>query len=298
MKKGLLFRVPSSDAGVRLDRFLRMHLPGLPPRSVRFALEAGDVTVCGKRAAKGRLLAEGEEVAVRRIPEPEDWLPVSGDLPGVSVLFDDGAVIVLDKPAGCHTEPQRPLEQGTLAGYLRKIHPHVAVFAETPGLSLLTRLDRDASGAVLAALTREAFLFLRRERERGSIVKSYVCVVNGPLEKAETLSFAMDTAGGERVRVRTDRREPDPLYWTEVEPLRALRDRTIVRASLSKGKRHQVRAHLAAAGFPVAGDRLYGREATSPGRLLLHAATVTFVHPVGKGRVSVSSPLPPEFGLI
>jgi 23S rRNA pseudouridine1911/1915/1917 synthase len=298
MKERLHFRVSSSATGVRLDRFLRMHLPDLPSRSVRFALEAGYVTVSGKWAAKGRLLVEGEEVAVRRIPEPEDWLPVAGGLPGVSVLLDDGSVIVLDKPAGCHTEPQKPLEQGTLAGYLRKIHPSVAAFAGTPALSLLTRLDRDASGAVPAALTGEAFQFLRGERERGGILKTYICIVYGRFEKAMSLSFAMETAGGERVRVRTNRHEPDPLYRTEVEPLRVLGDRTVVRASLSKGKRHQVRAHLAAAGFPVAGDRLYGREATPGGRLLLHAATVTFIHPVRMGRISVSSPLPPEFGLI
>lgn len=297
MKEGLRFRVPPSGAGIRLDRFLRMQCPGVPPRSVRFALEAGDVTVGGKRAAKGRLLAHGDEVAVRRIPEAADWLPVAEDLPGASVLADDGVVIVLDKPPGCHTEPQRPLEPGTLAGYLRRIHPDVAAFAETPGLSLLTRLDRDASGVVPAALTHEAFRFLRRERERGGIVKTYVCVVDGRLERAATLSFAMDTAGGERVRVRTDRREPDPRYRTEVEPLRVLEGRTVVRATLARGRRHQVRAHLAAAGFPIAGDRLYGREASPAGRLLLHAEAVAFLHPVTGERIRVVSPIPPEFGL-
>src|SRR5574341_1514085 len=112
MKESLTFAASHTEAGCRLDRFLRDRLASLPSRSIELAIASGDVIVGGKRSAKGRRLGSGEEVVVRKIAEAADWLPVPGDLPGASVLYDDGAVAVLDKPPGCHTEPLRPLEVG------------------------------------------------------------------------------------------------------------------------------------------------------------------------------------------
>ncbi len=101
------------------------------------------------------------------LAEEPDWLPVPSDLPGASVAYEDAHVAVLCKPHDVHTEPQRPLEAGTLAGYLRKLHPEVAEISPAPGLTLLTRLDFATSGAVPAALTAQAWTFLRHEREMG-----------------------------------------------------------------------------------------------------------------------------------
>lgn len=301
MREGLVYKVPEDRDGWRLDRFLRQSTPGLTARSVRFAIDAGDVRVGGEPAKKGRYLRRGEEVVVERIPEVRDWLPVPGDLPGASVLYADDDVAVLSKPADVHTEPHRPLEKGTLAGYLGWIHPGVLLFSTEPGLTLLTRLDYATSGAVPAALTPDAHEFLLREREHGRIVKTYLCLVTGTLEREISLAFRLDTVGGEKVRVRTESREPDPRYWTAVYPVRVTEGCTLVRAVISKGKRHQIRAHLAAAGFPIVGDRRYSAvppEGPGKARLMLHAAEVRFTHPSKKGCVRVESPPAAEFGTI
>jgi 23S rRNA pseudouridine1911/1915/1917 synthase len=200
-----------------------------------------------------------------------------------------------------HTEPQRPREAGTLAGVLRHLYPGVVAISKEPGLTLLTRLDYSTSGAVPAALTAEAFAFLAREREQGRIAKTYLCLVAGRLDREMSLSFLLEAAGGERVRVRPDRREEDPLYWTSVSPVRFAGERTLVRAVIAKGKRHQIRAHLAAAGFPIVGDRRYGTvppEGPGAGRLMLHAEEVRFTHPATGGTLRVVAPLPPEFEVI
>lgn len=299
MLRDLLFRVDAGGAGRRLDRFLRSRLPDLPAKSIRFALEAGLARVGSERAKKGRLLNEGEEVAVRWIAESPDWRPLPGDLPGASVLYADEAVAVLDKPPDVHTDPQRPFEEATLAGYLLWRFPRVASFAGEPGLTLLTRLDYAVSGAVPAALTPEAFSFLSREREQGRIRKTYICLVRGRLEGELSLSYFLETKGGERVRARTDRKEEDPRYWTSVSPVKAAGENTLVRAVISKGKRHQIRAHLAAAGYPIVGDRRYSAvPAEGPGRnrLMLHASEVRFAHPSGEGDLQVRSPVPEDFG--
>lgn len=301
MREGLSYTVPREMDGCRLDRFLRRKLPGLPAKSVRFAIDAGDVAVGRQRGKKGSFLREGDEVVVRRIAEPEDWLPLPGNIPGAAVLYADAEIAVLGKPADVHTEPQRPGEKGTLAGVLRFLYPGVVAISKEPCLTLLTRLDYSTSGAVPAALSPEAFAFLAREREKGRIVKSYLCLVKGRMDAGMSLSFLLETGGGEKVRVRKDRREEDPLYWTAVTPVRPAGDCTLVRAVISKGKRHQIRAHLAAAGFPIVGDRRYGAvppEGPGKCRLMLHAEEVRFTHPSTKETLRVVAPLPEEFGAI
>jgi len=298
VREMLSFTVAGELEGCRLDRFLRMLLPALPARSVRFAIDAGDVTVGRERGKKGRFLHAGDEVAAGRIPEREDWLPLPGAVCGASILYADDDAAVLGKPADVHTEPQRPMEKGTLAGHLLSLFPFVAGISDEPGLTLLTRLDYATSGAVPAALSRDAFDFMAREREKGRIVKTYSCLVSGMVEKEMSLSWLMETAGGERVRVRKERKEEDPLYWTAVTPVRRAGGCTLVRAVISKGKRHQIRAHLAAAGHPVVGDRRYGAvppEGPGKTRLMLHAEEVRFTHPRTGEPLRVIAPLPPEF---
>ncbi len=301
VQEDIVLTVNEGEGGIRLDRFLRERLPGLPSRSVRFAIEAGEVRVGTKKVSKGRILAAEEVVVVRRIAETADWIPEPGDLPGAAVLFADEAVAVLEKPPDVHTEAHRPRERGTLAGYLRYRFPSVERFSSAPGLTLLTRLDYATSGAVPAALTEEAFDFLSRERDNGEIRKTYFCLVYGRLDEERILSFRIDAEGGETVRVRTEEADPDPKRWTTVMPVRHRGSVTLLRAEISRGKRHQIRAHLAAAGLPVVGDRRYSAvppEGAGKTRLMLHAAEVTFRHPGRGQQMTVVSPLPEEFDLI
>jgi len=292
------FTVSPKEEGNRLDRLLRDRFPAVPARSVRFALEAGAVRVNGAIGAKGRAVLAGESVAVAALAETQDWLPVPSDLPGAGYAYADDHVAVLCKPHDVHTEPQRPNETDTLAGYLLWRYPGVADISPVPGLTLLTRLDYATSGAVPAALTKAAFAFLQHEREMGNLRKSYLCLVEGEVGAVTTISFAIESEGGERVRVRTAREDPDPRRWTVVEPVRASGGRTLLRATIARGKRHQVRAHLAAAGHPIVGDRKYSAvPLMGPGkeRLMLHAEVVTFRHPATGGPLSVTCPAPPEF---
>jgi 23S rRNA pseudouridine1911/1915/1917 synthase len=287
------------ESGVRLDRFLRDRFPGVPPRSVRFAIEGGTVRVGGVAFPKGRILREGETVTVASLAEGKDWLPVSSDLPGASVAYEDPHVAVLSKPHDTHTESQRPLEAGTLAGFLRRLHPEVAEIAPVPGLTLLTRLDFATSGAVPAALTAQAWTFLRHEREMGRIRKRYLCLVEGDVPEAIPIDYVIDSGGGGTVRVRKDSTDPDPSRWTWIEPVKGVgAGRTLVRATISRGKRHQIRAHLAAAGHPIVGDRRYAAvPPDGPGkvRLMLHAEEVTFRHPATGETLRVVCPPGPEF---
>jgi 23S rRNA pseudouridine1911/1915/1917 synthase len=298
VKRAISVVVTADAEGKRLDRFLASVFPGVPPRSVRYALERSEVRVDGRVAPKGRILSGGERIDVAALAEAEDWLPVPSPLPGASVLYSDGHLVVLDKPPHVHTEPHRPCERDTLAGYLLYRFPSVLSVSSSPGLTLATRLDRETSGAVLGALTAEGAARLARDRGAGTIRKAYACVVEGVVESEATLDSLIEAEGGERVRVRRGRRDADPARWTRIVPVGpAGAGRTLVRAEIRKGRRHQIRAHLAAEGWAIVGDGIYGTVPASGAgadRLLLHAASVTFRR-VDGGEVTVDSPLPPSF---
>ena len=285
-------------SGARLDRSCGP-VPGDPfaKRAVRH--QGGAVRVGGSSSPKGRILREGETVTVASLAEDTDWLPVPSGLPGATVAYEDPHVAVLCKPQDAHTEPQRPLEAGTLAGYLRMLHPEVAGISPAPGLTLLTRLDFATSGAVPAALTAQAWTFLRHEREMGAIGKRYLCLVEGDVAEPIPIDYAIDAAGGGTVRVRKERADPDPSPLDLVEPARSVgAGRTLVPATISRGKRHQIRAHLAAAGHPIVGDRRYAAvppEGPGKTRLMLHAEEVTFRHPATGVPIRVVCPPGPEF---
>ena len=241
------------------------------------------------------------------------------ELPGLTVLFEDGQLLAVDKPAGVHSAPLRPGESGTLLGRVIARYPEVAGL---PGIKpvepgLLHRLDRETSGILLVARTVEAFHTLRAAFAAGRVKKQYtaLCACRIEAQAGERLRlesrFAPYGRGGQRVRLllpgdeggpqgRRARKEPKAsprLYQTEVQVLERQGSWALVRASLLRGFRHQVRAHLAHLGLPIAGDELYGVKAPSgaPERLYLHATALELTHPASEQELRLSSPLPSEF---
>ena len=232
------------------------------------------------------------------------------------VLYEDKDLIAVDKPAGLHTAPLRKGETGTLLAQVIERYPEIAAL---PGIKpsepgLLHRLDRDTSGVVLLARTEAAFQRLRAEFAGGRVRKEYLalCAPTAAVRPGQRYAlesrFAPYGPGRRMVRVVPAGREgaggggrkaSGGLYHTEVEVLEVRGSRALVRARIVKGFRHQVRAHLAHLGLPLAGDPLYGVP-TSPGacgRLYLHASAVELEHPAGGAPLRIGSPLPPDFAL-
>jgi 23S rRNA pseudouridine1911/1915/1917 synthase len=240
---------------------------------------------------------------------------MDGTQPGLAVLFEDDQILAVDKPAGVHSAPLRMGESGTLLGLVFARYPEVTglpgIKAVEPGL--LHRLDRETSGILLVARTAEAFNALREEFMAGRVKKQYTALCACRIEAwaGERLRlesrFAPYGRGRMRVRVlipgeegRYAARKAAPgLYRTEIEVLERQGSWALVQASLLRGFRHQVRAHLAHLGLPIAGDELYGVEAPrgAPERLYLHASALELRHPASGQALRLSSPLPPEFRL-
>jgi 23S rRNA pseudouridine1911/1915/1917 synthase len=274
-----------NEAGSRLDRVLCARL-GLSRAEAKRLFSGGEVRRNGRRADKGDLVVTGDRIELgselsdpRARPDPDVT---------VRVLFEDPALVVVDKPAGMPSHPLRPGELGCLANGLVARYPEMAQTGydlRQPGL--VNRLDNDTSGLVLAA--RDAVIFgqLRAQLEQGEIHKTYLALVEVPLEP-QVIELPLAPSSRHRARVevsalgRPARSEitrcwrHGALYMVEVES--------------SKAYRHQVRVHLAALGAPIVGDSLYG---SGQGRHhYLHASFLGFIHPATGVELRIRSELP------
>lgn len=296
-----LVRLPASAAG-RLDRALADAL-GLGRAAVKAAFRDGAVRARGRRLRPSDPAEPGLEVELE-LEEPAGPPAPEPDVP-LSVLAESPRWLVADKPAGVATHPLRPGEGGTLAGAVVSRYPECALAAAEPREGgAVHRLDRETSGCVLFARDREAWELLRRRFARREVEKTYLALVAGTVGAGGVCSVPLAQRGGRSVPVpdetaagRLARRagRPRPAE-TRFEPERRFAGWTLLRVRIVTGVMHQIRAHLAWLGHPVAGDVLYGGAAAAVAGLsrhFLHAAGLAFERPEG-GRVQVESPLPAE----
>ena len=207
----------------------------------------------------------------------------------LSIIYEDDELMVVEKPAGMVVHPAYRHPNGTMWDAL------VPLFAER-GLDarprLLHRLDRGTSGLICVPKRLNAHRTLERALRAGRFAKGYLGLAEGAVQDAGTIDLPL-------ARDPLDRRivHVDPLGQsarTQFRPLRRLPGATLLRIRIETGRTHQIRAHLAALGYPLAGDVLYGADPLPTlDRLFLHADRLSFPHPRG-GTISVRSPLPCE----
>lgn len=286
----------------RLDRALADAL-GLGRAAVKEAFRAGRVRVAGRRVRGSDPASEGLAVEVEvegpaGPPAPEPGLPLA-------VLAESPRWVVVDKPSGVATHPLRAGERGTLAGAVAARYPECAAASlDAREGGAVHRLDAGTSGCVLFARDRAAWLQLREALSRREVEKVYLALVAGRVEAGGVCSTPLAQRGGRSVPVTDEgpggrlpsRAGPARPAETHYAPVRRFRRHTLVEVRIPTGAMHQIRAHMAHLGHPVAGDVDYGGAAAElPGlsRQFLHAARLGFALPEG-GRTVVESPLPPD----
>jgi 23S rRNA pseudouridine1911/1915/1917 synthase len=265
--------------------------------------------VGGRTAKKGAHLQTGDLIELRDGSATEVVIEPSPEL-GISVLYEDNAIVAVDKPAGIPSHPLRSGEGPTVAGALVARFPECAAAspdAREGGLG--HRLDVATSGVLLAARSREIWYRLREALATAFCEKIYLAEVCGdfpptdrvldefvipgsrPSSLVVTVPIGRQGRRGNKVRLAAGR-QPLPAR-TEVTLLETRPSRALIEARLSRGRAHQVRAHLAYLHIPVAGDTTYGdiNEATVEG-LRLHAWAISFLHPITSTPLRIEAPLP------
>jgi len=285
----------------RLDRALARLFGVSRGRAMEWIAE-DRVRVDGRRAAKGAQVGPGARVSVRR-PPPDAPAP-QPELP-VRIVHADGQVVVADKPAGMPSHPLKPGETGTAANALVGRFPELASVGPAPREGgLVHRLDTDTSGLLLAARTDAAHALLRAQFAARTVEKGYLALVAGELHAGGEIDvpLAHDPHDARKVRAASD---PE---WAEAHEARPASTRftpalrragfTLVDVEIATGVLHQIRAHLAFIGHPLAGDALYGGpELPGLSRHFLHAARLAFAHPDGS-RPRFDSPLPEDLASV
>jgi 23S rRNA pseudouridine1911/1915/1917 synthase len=258
----------------------------------------GRVRIDGKRAPKGAPAPPGARISVQM--PPSDQPAPQPELP-IRIVHADAHLIVADKPAGMPSHPLKPGEKGTAANALVGRFPELAQVGPAPREGgLVHRLDTDTSGLLLAARTDAAHALLRAQFTARTVEKGYLALVAGELHAGGeiALPLAHDPQDSRKMRAASDT-EYAELHGarpavTRFEPLERRGGLTLLEVEIETGVMHQIRAHLAFIGHPLAGDLLYGGP-DLPGlaRHFLHAAQLSFAHPDGT-RPRFESPLPPE----
>lgn len=284
--------------GQRLDNFLIGRLRDVPKSRVYRLIRTGQVRVNGARRKPEYRIKPGDLVRVpplwRKSPPDAAPQPPALDLP---VLYDDADLLALDKPAGLAVHGG----SGVRYGVIERLRGGGGGGGDgcdsgndgggADFLELVHRLDRETSGCLLLARNRPALLALHRQfRGEGGAAapgKIYTALLCGKLARPQTIT--LDVAGR--------------AAHSRLRPLRACGGFTLAEIRLRTGRTHQARAHAAAAGHPIAGDRRYGdpecnRRLRRAGlrRLFLHARRLTFAHPRTGRVITLTSPRPAELG--
>lgn len=291
-----VLRLICDAAGVRLDRFVAEHAAGIGRRRAATIIAAGAVWVNDRPARKGQRLRAGDVVEIAAAAVARER-PAAASALALRVLYEDEALIAVDKPPGVAAVALRASDRDTVANFLVARHAAMAEAGGTPlEAGLVHRLDTGTSGVLLAARTPAAWGALREQFRRRAVEKRYVALVEGTLGTPRTLRdpIAHHPTRASAMLVCTDPGRARALAarpaLTSIRPLQQRGEETLIEIAIATGVRHQIRAHLAAAGHPVRGDEAYG--AAPAARLMLHAVALGFRHPLTGAAVLIESPLP------
>lgn len=217
------------------------------------------------------------------------------------LVHDDAHVVVIDKPPGVNSVPYEEREGGTAMDLIRGAWRRAGKDATSVPLHVVHRIDRATSGLLAFAKTKRAEQGMAAQLRAHTMERTYICVAHGRVEPRRIESQLVEDRG-DGLRGSTTRRDQGKRAVTHVSVREPLRHATLCTVQLETGKTHQIRIHLSEAGHPLVGEPVYTRDFVNAGgrlltagRLMLHAATLGFEHPVTGAWISLAAPLPADF---
>ena len=282
--------------GERADALVCRLVPDLTRSAAQKLLERGAVTSAGRPVRKNDRPAPGDVLEVV-LPDPEPIDLVPQDIP-LDVVYEDGDVIVVNKPVGLVVHPAPGHPDGTLVNALL-YHCGTSLSGINGELrpGIVHRIDRDTSGLIIAAKNDRAHLALAAQLQDHSLARTYEAVAGGSLrEDSGTVDAPIGRHPVDRKKMAVDRKNGREAitHWTVLARYPGY---THVECRLETGRTHQIRVHLASVGHPLLGDVVYGSKKPCPGLQgqCLHAAGLRFVHPRTGEPVELECPLPDWF---
>ena len=282
------------EDGLRLDRFLADVLEELSRSQIQRLLEEGAVRRDGRPVRKSDRTAAGTRYEVE-VPPPKELGILPENIP-LDVAYEDGDVIVINKPKGLVVHPAAGHWSGTLVNALLYHCKDLSGIGGTLRPGIVHRIDKDTSGLLIAAKNDFAHQALAAQLKDHSLARTYEAVVCGSVrEDRGTVSapIGRSLADRKKMAVVPDGREA-VTHWEVVGRYRGY---THLRLRLETGRTHQIRVHMAWRSHPILGDTVYGHKKPELGQSsqCLHARALTFRHPRTGEPVTVTCPLPDYF---
>jgi 23S rRNA pseudouridine1911/1915/1917 synthase len=279
----------------RLDVWLAEHR-NVTRHAARTMIDAGLVTVDGRTGRPGQRVRDNASVVV----EPGDIADTGSPGPtparpqvDLTVVYEDDALAVIDKPSGLVVHPAPGHPSGTLADGLKQRGTTWSLLGGVERAGIVHRLDRDTSGLLVVAKTEAAHRSLARQLSDRTLGRTYWALVHGGFREE---SGTIDAPIGRhpRDRRRMGIMEGGREAVTDFRVVERLNGATVLELSLRTGRTHQIRVHLASIGHPVIGDTVYGRPDATLARPALHAMRLRLVHPADATERTFDSALPQE----
>lgn len=279
--------------GERLDRVLAARLPDLSRAQLQRLIKSGAATVNGRPSKPAYRVEPGDRVVVQLPDEPE--VAVQPEAIPLDIVYEDDALLVVNKPAGMVVHPAAGHASGTLVNALLAHCPQVADVGGLERAGIVHRLDKETSGLLVVAKSPDVHAALQRQFKHRQVHKTYLALVEERVQPREGVIEApvgRDHQDRKRMAVVRSGR-PAATHYRVVETLRGF---TLLEVHPQTGRTHQIRVHLAWMGYPLVGDRVYGRRKQTllPDRHFLHARELRFTHPVTGQEMTFIAPLPPE----
>ncbi len=296
-------RVPLDLGGVRLDGILGQLIKEVSRARLKTCIEAGLVQVNGEVVTRARQVLLGGESLTVELPEREELTYEAQNIP-LDIVYEDEGLLVINKPAGLVVHPGAGNSDGTLLNALLFHYPESASLVRA---GIVHRLDKMTSGLLVVAKTEAVQLALTELLKDHDVARIYDAVVVGQMVSGGTVEAGIARHGTDRTKMTVNDHagREATTHYRVAEKFRA---HTHIRCQLETGRTHQIRVHMAHINFPLLGDAEYGRRLTLPRgmsaenadvlrafkRQALHAAQLSFEHPLTSEELSFEVPLPDD----
>jgi len=300
IKETLTAVIPDEYSGLRLDNALVKLFPDYSRARLQKWIKNGNTTVNGTQMRSKDVVSGGEEVLLN--VELQDEVELEPENIPLDIIFEDQALLVINKPAGFIVHPGAGHSSGTMANALLHKFPQIR---SVPRVGIVHRLDKDTTGLLVVAKDIKTHTHLVEQLQQRSVTRKYVALVHGVFISGGTFDEPIGRHSVDRKKMAVK-----PSNGREAITHYRIRKKftgfSLLDISLETGRTHQIRVHLSHHKHPIIGDRVYGRKLNSGKsellsllasfpRQALHAENLSFVHPVTKEQVSFSAPIPDGF---
>jgi 23S rRNA pseudouridine1911/1915/1917 synthase len=285
------YSLTADEGDTRLDKYVCARAPELSRTQVQKLITGGNITVNGQLAKPGLRLNIGDRIDITIPPTPLQELKPEA-IP-LKIIYEDDDLLAVDKPAGLTVHPAPGHPAHTLVNAILAHCPHLADIGDSLRPGVVHRLDKDTSGVMLVAKNQAAQADLVKQFKSHSVTKAYLALVRGKLTPENGIieaDIGRDPRNRKKMAVVAQGREAR----TEYRVIKYIGGYTLLEVMPETGRTHQIRVHLAAIGFPVVGDKVYGVKSPHLSRQFLHASRLGFKLPATGQYVEFESALPPD----